>query len=322
MMRKSTVILIIVAICLVIVGSIIFGGVMVLNKWDFSKLSTVKYETNTYDLTGEFNDISIITDTASIEFLLSDDEKCKVICYEESNAKHYVSVENNALSVKVVNTKKWYDHIGIFNGIPKISVYLPKTAYKTLSVQDDTGAVEIPSNISFNSIDILTSTGYVENKASASDLVKIKTATGSILVENITANSLDLSVSTGKITVVSVVCENEVSVKVSTGKTELTDVKCKNLTSKGSTGKVTLDNVIATEMISIERSTGDVIFTECDASELFVETDTGDIHGSFLSNKIFITKTDTGRINIPHATEGGKCEMITDTGDIIITIIE
>ena len=73
-------------------------------------------------------------------------------------------------------------------------------------------------------------------------------------------------------------------------------------------------------MFSIERSTGDVRFTDCDAAEICVKTDTGDVTGSLLSDKVFITNTDTGSVNVPETISGGKCEIITDTGDIKITI--
>ena len=81
---------------------------------------------------------------------------------------------------------------------------------------------------------------------------------------------------------------------------------------------ISLKNVIATEKISIERSIGDVKFDDCDATEIWVETDTGDVTGNLLSEKIFITETSTGDVNVPKSTKGGKCEITTSTGDIYI----
>ena len=40
----------------------------------------------------------------------------------------------------------------------------------------------------------------------------------------------------------------------------------------------------------------------------------------FLTEKIFIAKTDTGEIKVPETTSGGKCKITTDTGDIKIEI--
>ena len=70
----------------------------------------------------------------------------------------------------------------------------------------------------------------------------------------------------------------------------------------------------------IERSTGDVELNGCDASEIFIQTDTGDVEGTLLSDKIFITHTDTGRVKVPSTLLGGKCEIYTDTGNILFEI--
>ena len=90
--------------------------------------------------------------------------------------------------------------------------------------------------------------------------------------------------------------------------------------SDGSTGDLVLKNVIASEKFSIERSTGDVKFEAADASEIFVETSTGDVCGSLMSEKFFITESDTGSSDVPQTLSGGKCEVKTSTGDIKITV--
>ena len=106
---------------------------------------------------------------------------------------------------------------------------------------------------------------------------------------------------------------------MSTGKTALDNVTCKNLTSGGSTGDILLQKVIAADKISIQRSTGDVKLEGSDAAEIYVKTDTGDVTGSLLTDKVFVTDTDTGRVDVPKTTPGGRCEITTDTGDIRIT---
>ncbi|MBR2023360.1 MAG: hypothetical protein IJ996_02435, partial [Clostridia bacterium] len=70
----------------------------------------------------------------------------------------------------------------------------------------------------------------------------------------------------------------------------------------------------------IERDTGGVQFTFCDAEEITVETDTGSVKGSLLSDKVFIAHSDTGRVIVPTTQTGGRCEINTDTGSIIIEI--
>ena len=65
---------------------------------------------------------------------------------------------------------------------------------------------------------------------------------------------------------------------------------------------------------------GDVMLEKCDAAVLEIETDTGDVKGSLLSDKVFLVETDTGRVSVPHSTSGGRCEVSTDTGDIQLTL--
>ena len=61
-------------------------------------------------------------------------------------------------------------------------------------------------------------------------------------------------------------------------------------------------------------------FKGSDAAELFVKTDTGDVTGSLLTDKIFITQTNTGDVDVPDTAAGGRCEIRTNTGDIEIKI--
>lgn len=77
-----------------------------------------------------------------------------------------------------------------------------------------------------------------------------------------------------------------------------------------------MSHVIATEKLSIERTTGDVEFDDSDAADIFVKTGTGDVTGSLLTDKVFITQTDTGDVDVPQAITGGRCEINTNTGDI------
>ena len=321
-MSKQNKIWLIIGASLLFLGLIMFSLVMMVNNWNFTKLSTVEYETNTYEVSNRFNGISIKTKTADIVFESSDDGECKVVCYEEEKVKHSVSVQDETLIINVIDDRKWYDYFGITLSSPKITVYLPDAYYDTLLIKGDTGDIEIPNNFKFESIDISSSTGSVNNEASASQFIKIKMTTGNIFIENISTGIMELSVSTGKITAKAITCGGNVKVNVSTGDAWLTDISCKALVSTGSTGDVWLKKVIASEQFNIKRSTGNIIFEKCDAYELFIKTDTGYVKGSLLSNKVFIAESDTGSVDVPKTIIGGKCEITTNTGDINVAIEE
>ncbi len=320
-MKKHTKIWLITAASLVLIGGVVFGGVMTVLKWDFTKISTVKYETNRYEITESYENITIVTKTADVLLVADENLKTSVDCREQSNLRHRVTVEDGTLVIEVVDTRKWYEYIGINFGTPKITVYIPQGKYGALSVRASTGDIHIPKDFSFKDVDIALSTGDVDFFASDSDMVKIKASTGDIRIGNISAGALDLSASTGKVTVFDVICEGDVKIDVTTGYTLMSDIDCKSVISSGSTGTISLTRVIAQERFDIKRSTGDVEFGDSDAAEIYIKTDTGNVIGSLLSDKTFIVNTDTGKEFYPKDTTGGRCEITTDTGDIIIDVI-
>ncbi len=317
-MSRKTIIWLVIAASLILIGCAIFGGVMTMIKWDFTKLSTVKYETNTYDISEDFKDITIVADVADVEFVSS--EKASVVCYEEKNANHKVDVKDGTLIIEIDNKKQWFENIGINFGTPKITISIPQSEYGKLTVKSSTGDIGVPEYFSFESIDIAVTTGNVICLSSSAEDIKIKTSTGSIVVEGITTNALELSASTGKIVAGTVKCEGDVKINVTTGKAELGDITCENLISSGNTGDIRLGNVVAEDKFTINRTTGDVRFEKCDAGEIYVKTTTGSVKGDLLSEKIFICRSSTGSINVPKSTSGGKCEIVTSTGSINLDI--
>ena len=321
-MKKSTVICLIVAAALMLVGVLLFTTAMAATDFNFaSGFNTAKYDTASYEITDEFDSISIETDTADINILPATDGKVKVLCFEQENLAHEVTVEDGTLKVKLVDGRRWFEHISFFNlHSPMINVYLPESEYATLSVDADTSDVDVAREFSFESVDIKVTTGDVKCYASASAALKVKASTGRVAIEDLSAGSVDITTTTGSVRASNVTCEGDFKVGVSTGKVKLSDVTCKNLISTGSTGDITLSSVIATERFDIERSTGDVNLEACDAASLIIITDTGEVEGSLLSDKVFVVRTDTGDIDVPKTTSGGICEITTDTGDVEIYI--
>jgi DUF4097 and DUF4098 domain-containing protein YvlB len=276
-MKKAT----ILSVIFILVGSIIFLTAMFMSKWDFKKLSTVEYETNEYVLTDSFDGVEISTKTADINFVITEDSTAKVVCYEEKDLKHSVTVSGNVLSIKVEDNRNFLQFLRVDFNSPKITVYLPSKDYGNL---------------------------------------KVNASTANVFVENAKFSDIDISVSTGDVTVKNQALSGNLSVKVSTGKTSVENVTCKNLFTEGSSGKVFLKNVIAEQKITVERSTGDIEFDGIDGSEIFIKTSTGDVVGSVLSEKVFTVKTSTGRKSAPNTTGGGVCKIKTSTGDAIVTI--
>ena len=316
MMNKTAKIWLTAAATLILLGVALFVSAMAAGGWDLNKLGTVKYTTNTYEPGGDFQHISIDVDTSEIEFIPSDDGTCKIVCFEDEKVKHAVSVRNGTLTVKTVDTRKWYEHISVSFTSPKLTVYLPQSAYESLAIKTDTGDVTIPEDFSFDTLTVEGDTCDVTCCASAGERVEIDLSTGAITLEGVTAEQMRLKTDTGRVRVRSATVGEGIRVETDTGKATLEDVTCQTLDAKSDTGSVTLTNVIASGKLTVETDTGDIALNDCDAKELSLQTDTGDVTGRLLSDKIFLTNTDTGRVSVPSSAAGGKCQIKTATGDI------
>ena len=300
-MKKQTKVWLLVATSLILCGCLLFTGVMTMLNWKFSKLSTVTYETNRYEMQEAFQNITINTQTAKVELVKGDVRLPTVTCYENQKMKHRVSVTNNTLEIQMENQKKWTDYIGIDFGKATITVILPREQYGSLTIKNTTGNILVGDQLQFEAVTIAQTTGNVEMK-------------------NNGVKSLTINLTTGKLTLTHLQCQGDLTLKSRTGTKILENVTCNNLTENGTTGKTTMVNVVAHGKLTAKHTTGNITLSQCDADSLTLKTTTGTIQGSLLSPKLFTAKTTTGKINLPQSTTGGVCQINTTTGNITFTI--
>lgn len=319
-MKQSKKTWLITAGILVLAGCIIFAGIMTRRHWNFTMFDTVELKTETVEINEDFQSISIQSDTEDISFQPSGNGKCSVIFREWEEENCSASVQNGVLTVKADDWKEWTGQVGVVTSAPKITVCLPKNDYVSISVKGSTGDIMLPDDFTFESVDISVSTGKVECHASVSEKLRIGSSTGDVCLEGLSAGEIELSTTTGDAVVSAVSCKGIVDITVSTGDVFLTDVSCGSFATGGSTGELTMKSVAAGALLSVSRSTGDVKLEKCDAAELQIKTSTGSVTGTLLSDKVFIVQSTTGSIKVPETVTGGKCKISTTTGDIKIAI--
>lgn len=296
-MKKS---LIITGVTLMVVGFVIFIGVMAVLGFDFRDLTTVEYVENNYTFSESVENITINTDTADVTFHRSDDHTVRVELFEEEKCPHTVTLKDDALSVEIDNNKNWYDYVCVNFRTPEIKVYLPEKSYESLNIHLSTGDVGLPNFAEFTDVEIDGSTGDVRCDSLTGEKVYITLSTGDVYLNNMNFG--------------------DISISQSTGKAEVFNVTCESLVITGDTGDIELNNVTARDKFTFERSTGDIEFDSCDAEEIFIKTSTGDVEGTLLSDKLFVVDTSTGDVEVPQSTSGGRCEVKTSTGDIEIDV--
>lgn len=256
-MKTSTKVWLLIAAALVVLGSVLFVGVMFFAQWDFSKLSTTKYELNSYDISEAFENISIDTDTADIIFLLSGNGEYKVECFEEKKAKHEVKIENGTLVINEKEEKAWYDYINIGFGAPKITIFLPKAEFDSITVKESTGDISF-SKLSIKNIDLTLSTG-------------------DIFLSDIKCENLITKGSTGEVELKKVIASNKFNIKRSTGDIELTDCDAAEIFIKTDTGDVE-GSLLSHKIFVTETNTGRVSVPKTSTGgKCEITTNTGDI---------------------------------------------
>ena len=340
-MKTAKKVAIIVAVSLIAAGIALFAAGFAMVNFNFKEMSPMEYTTNTHKITEDFSSININISTADICFIVSDDGESRVECYETEKRFHTVSVGGDTLTIREQKNFNIFDYINFDFNKPRVTLYLSRTQFDALNINSDTSLIVIPDEFSFANCNITNSTGDVKYTAPTSGELAIQVTTGRIMVSDISPKSIVLTANTGHVTLTSAKVSGNVCVTTSTGRIYLRDIecqdlsvtsstgnkdiagiKCKDLSSASSTGRSVFEDVIASGIIKIEADTGDVKLERCDAAELFIKTDTGDVEGTLLSDKIFLTQTDTGRIIVPKSTTGGKCEIETDTGDITMSIVK
>lgn len=296
-MSRTAKIWLIIAGILVVLGPILIVCATAANG-NFGKQ---EYKTVAHEVGSTFDQIAVDTNVTDITIATADEKQCKVVCTEPEKMKHTAQVENGTLVIRSSDTRKWYEHLFSFTfKNPKVTILLPQTEYASLQIDTHTGDVLIPSGFTFDTLTVNGSTADVECSADATDL-NIKLTTGDVLLHDTEAGKAAIETSTGNIRFESVTAKGNISVKATTG-------------------DITLTDAITEKDLRIQSSTGCVRFEGCDASDISVKTSTGDVTGFLLSDKVFITDTSTGDVKVPKATSGGKCEITTSTGDIIIDI--
>lgn len=320
-MKKSTKIWLIVAAALCGAGILLLGAAWAMVGLGFKPTEMPVYEVNTSELTGEFTRISIVTGTADVILVPTDEDNCRVECRETNKVYHIVSVMEGTLLIEMVDQRAWYEHIYFGFESPRVTVYLPKREYDTLSVTVDTGDTEIPADFTFASVRVDGGTGNVNCRADVNDRADISVTTGDINIDGGIAGNIRCKTSTGHINLNRVTCSGDLDLNVSSGKLTLTDVTCRSISTDGNTGDVRFRNVLASVSLTVERSTGDVTLESCDAPTIRLETSTGNISASLRSAKIFSVHSDNGVTRVPKNGSEGSFIANASTGDIRVEVV-
>lgn len=298
-MKTAVKVSIIVAVVLILVGSVISFSAISSMNFDFTKTQSGSSREKSYTIDDSFINITIDTVEADVRFEPSADGKCRVECVESTNIYHTVKTVNDTLVIKRVDERKWYEHIGFFWINMRVTVYLPQAQYDALHVKTVSGDIHITDIFSFKEAEVQSTSGNIGFMANVKNDLRVKSVSGNLTVSGIQADSFSVHTTSGDISAYDVLC-GRFNIDTVSGDVRMSDVNAGNM--------------------HIKTVSGDIAMTSCDAEDIELKTTSGDIRGSLLSGKSFQTHTTSGRVSVPQSSAGGECRISTVSGDVSISV--
>lgn len=179
-MKKAKKVAIIVAVCMIVIGFVSALISLVCVGFDFAKVDTQGWKTNTYEIEEVFDNISIDGLEAAVTLVPSTDDTCKVVCTENDNVYDEIKVADNTLTVKRISKDKWQFNFGVSFEEVKITVYLPKTEYKKLVLDNTSGRLDVPTDFTFEEAKVANSSGKISFKADVTGALSVENTSGGI----------------------------------------------------------------------------------------------------------------------------------------------
>ena len=236
-MREKTTIWISLAAFLVGAGLIVFAVVMTLNHWDFKKLDTTDFITETVKPEGSFKNIKISADSADIRLLPTESDACSVVFRVPEKYDFSATVDDDTLTIRAKDDRSWTDRIGLQLKSPEITVYLPDSRYEYLTAKSDSGEFTLPQDFTFTGIEIETESGDVSCSSSSDSYAKFTTDSGDVSLSDMTASNINVTTDSGEIDLKR--CIAALSVDITTQSGDVTghflhEIACNATTKSGS----------------------------------------------------------------------------------------
>ncbi len=358
-MKKSKKAAVITGVSCIAVGLIATLASLVWIDFDFTKLNTTTFETTSYEIQENFQNIDIRDFVCNIRLVPAEDGVCRVVCAETDRITNTVEVIEDTLTITRTDRRRWYERIQIWWGNDlSVTVYLPEKTYQSLYLKTVSGHIEVPDTFSFSDVELLSTSGDISFAAGSSkglliqstsghiraqnaaggpveavttsgdivlsditaDTLHVKTTSGHIRVENITAGSAQAVTTSGDV-LLSEATADSVQTKTTSGHTILSDLTVDTLQAKTTSGDIRLSSAIISGHADLQAVSGHIQLKDSDAGSFAIQTVSGDVTGTILSPKNFATAAASGDMQIPSSdTSAGNCSITTTSGHIRIDI--
>lgn len=334
-MKASVKITLIVAACLIAAGLVITTTALIASRFNHKQLLSAKLVDETIQVNGTFSDISVDSDSATVNIVRSTDGSCSVVFsdQEDANITHSAQIIDGEL--KIIRRDERIVSVA-FIASPKITVYLPGEMYDELDITTSSGNIDLAGGISYGKLelkassgnivlidtnvnddmDLSTSSGNIKVHKSRANSLSAHCSSGSLSLDDISCTDAELETASGRLSVANAQIARELDGQCHSGGIRLENVNCSSLDLESTSGTVRLEKLIASGNIKISSTSGSISLKGCDAAELDLSAKSGNITGSLLTPKIYVVTTGSGSTHLPEQMSGGICRIKTTSGSV------
>lgn len=287
-MKKSTKILLFLALGFIILGLALYGAAIgVTGRFSLDVLTFDSREPSagTRVITESFHSIRITDVQCDIRFLPSEDETVTVAYTDTNRYRHDIRVENDTLIIAAQDTGTFWSRLfrmDLFQEEHTLTIFLPFREVHQVEAASISGGIRIPEEFTLHSLSARTVSGTIALNCQVLNDLDIENTSGTITLEN--SFPAELSIETVS-------------------------------------GEVILTDVTVSEFTELSSVSGNLLLNNFDCPSLNAETVSGTVTGSILSPKHVLTDTTSGSVYISeNRSDAPKWEIETVSGDIHITI--
>lgn len=200
-MKKSKKFFIILAIVLICLGLVTSFSAFYAVNFDVESLYINEHISESKTIDESFDTVNLTADSIDVNFVVSENDACKIEYSDIKQAKYDISVDEGVLNIKRVDNRKWYEYIDILDFNNSLTVAVPKDKIKSLCINLQSGNVTAENISVFGDMDIKTQSGNVTLKnVDTKGKMNIETSSGKIKFDLCSANGVSAKTKSGDVT--------------------------------------------------------------------------------------------------------------------------
>ncbi len=315
-MKKNTKIILLVACALVLCGAVICVCAFAAVDFDMFRLSTPEDATREWHLetvpSEGIERIRVSASVDSIRVCSSGSDEINVTYYTSQYGSYELKNENGELSLEYIHlkNKKWYEYLtvdfsSLYSDNISVEIGIPAGYSGDVQIEATTGDMDLVNL-------------ELEGPLSA------RCTTGSIEIYDVSAASVEASVTTGDMELDRVTTFSDISVSYQTGEARLENVLSGGtIQVRGTTGDIDL-YIIEANSITAECTTGCIGAYDISAADTYLKATTGEIIATMRGVAEDYTVSTSATLGEIVVADGGRANgekrvcAETTTGEIYI----